>query len=163
MRKTLLICLAMFVIGFVAMFCLTGCAPSHPTSAATPTSGFSPQPLAAVATSLNHLIIWSVVAVGVGVALFFLLPAAHATSLSIAAVAAGIEVSALVTRESLWLVPWLCWALAALAVSFFCYEVWVNRVALEAAANNAAAMGRKLASETESSAVNLITEVEKKL
>ena len=120
-----------FLVVF-AIFHLVGCASVHPTTGASTGSLVAqhPAPLAAVATSLNHLIILSVIVVGIGVSLFFLLPAAHATSISLMTVAAGIEVSALVTRETLWLVPWFCWGLGVVALLYFAYEVYANRAAL---------------------------------
>ena len=135
--KTFLLYLACFILGAAIGYTVMGCAGLPPAQAAHPTTlpTVAAPPLAAVAVSLNHLIVLSVIAVGIGVALFFILPAAHATSLSIVEVAGGIELSALITRQSLHYVPYLVYGLAGLAVLFFLYELYINRSSVEAAAS----------------------------
>lgn len=111
-------------------YCAMGCTGvAHPTNPAAPSMVSSvtttPVALKNVATGLDWLILLSIVGVGVGVGLYFLLPA-HNLSFAIAAIAGGIEGSALIARVSLWFIPWLAGGLLLVAVSFFAYEVYAN-------------------------------------
>lgn len=134
--KTLRWALWPIVILVAAIACefLPGCAVAHtppPSPAAHKPMTATPPELANVARGLDVVIVLSIVSVGIGIGLFFALPEAHNISIPIAAVAGGIEASALVARVSLWFVPWLATALAALAAGALIYEVWRNRAAIE--------------------------------
>lgn len=130
------ICLVVSALAFLILTWLVGCqSATHPTGpAAGQPSAVTATPVALekVATGLNWLILLAVVALGVGIGLYFILPV-HNLSFAIAAVAGGIEVSALVARVSLWFVPWLAGGLALVAFGIFCYEVYAHRKTIEAA------------------------------
>lgn len=136
--KTLLISIlfaVVFVLSMVALSAIGGCAAAHPTAgpAIHPAITSTPTSLTGVSKGLDWIIILAVVGVGVGVGLFFFMPAAHNLSIPILGVAGGIEVAALVTRVSLWFVPWVAGVLGLLALGVFTYEVWRNRARIEAA------------------------------
>lgn len=143
-----------------------GCAASHPTVTpasltAPPLTTTTPVQLQVVAASLNAIIVISIVALGVAIGLFFVLPT-HNLSFAIAAIAGGVEASALVARVSLWFVPWLALLLALAAVGVFIYEVWKNRAAIEAAIDFPAveADAKAVATKVESVVSTTATKVE---
>jgi hypothetical protein len=79
-----------------------------------------------VASALDVFILLSVVAVGIGIGLFFWLPTSHNLSLALIFLGGGVEASSFATRVSLWLVPWLVIGLAVLAATAFVYELYAN-------------------------------------
>ena len=116
---------------FVAGLALTGCA-AHPVVPLHPAPEFvkpgqTPASLTAVAKGLDGFILLSVIAVGVGIALFFLLPATHNVSVSLVAIGGGIEISSLVTRASLWLVPYAVIGLVVSAFVALVYELYTHK------------------------------------
>lgn len=124
----LLLCAMMIAIG-------SGCAaakpqPVKPTPALTH-PGQTPPELKHVATGLDWIIVISVIAVGVGIGLYFFAPVAHSLAFAVAGTAASIEGAALVTRVSLWFIPWIALGLGVLAGGVLLYEAWKNRVTLE--------------------------------
>ena len=85
-----------------------------------------------MAKSTNAIAIIAMVAAGVGLGLYFAVPAAHALSIPIFGIGAGIEITALVTRVSLWFIPWLAMGAVGLGVVVLLYEAWKNRAKVEA-------------------------------
>lgn len=116
---------------YILMICLSGCA-AHPVVPLHPAPEFvkpgqTPASLTAVAKGLDGFILLSVIAVGVGIALFFLLPATHNVSVSLVAIGGGIEISSLVTRASLWLVPYAVIGLVVSAFVALVYELYTHK------------------------------------
>lgn len=113
----------------VAMF-MSGCAcmgdggqSSHPTNA---------PPLSNVAKGLDHMILLSTLVLGLSVGLFFLLPAAHRLSLSIAVAAGGVWVTSLFLRVALPWLSWVCLIFGVCAVGVLGYELVTKRRVIEA-------------------------------
>lgn len=115
----------------------SGCAAAHPAPPPKPTPvlthpGQTPPELKHVATGLDWLIVISVIGIGVGAGLYFFAPVAHSLAFAVAGTAASIEGAALVTRVSLWFIPWIALGLGVLAGTVLVYEVWKNRKKLAA-------------------------------
>ena len=125
-----------FIIGVLGVFMFTGCA-SHvvpPPIHEFVGPGTVPTSLTGVAKALDLFIVLSVLAVGLGIGLFFWLPTNHNLSLAFVFIGGGVEVSSLATRVSLWAVPWIVAGFAVLAVIAGIYEIIANRATVEAAA-----------------------------
>lgn len=133
--KTLYFAIAVLAAVILISVIASGCAAPHPTPTAAQSVvtavTATPVALQATAKTLDWFIALAVIGVGVGVGLYFLLPT-HNLSFAIAAISGGIEGSALLTRVTLWLVPWVAGALLLSAVGFFAYEVYVNRTKIQA-------------------------------
>lgn len=112
----------------------SGCAAAKPQPVkpqpALTHPGQTPPELKHVATGLDWLIVISVIGIGVGVGLYFFAPVAHSLAFAVAGTAASIEGAALVTRVSLWFIPWIALGLGVLAGVVLIYEVYKNRVKL---------------------------------
>lgn len=145
-----IIVLSLAIVGF-------GCAPTHkPTPAPAVHSaishpGTTPPELKSVAKGLDWIIVLAILAAGVGVGLYFVVPAAHSLSLPIAGVALAIEGISLVTRVSLWFVPWLAAGLALAALVFFAIEIYRNRDLIETAVEG-------VVTESKSAITSVVTE-----
>ncbi len=130
---------------FAALFLILagGCAA---TATAPVGHHATPSTLIGVAHSLDVIIVLAVIAVGIGAASFFFAPEDHAISLPLTITAAGVEASALVTRTTLWFIPYLAIALAVAAVGFFVYETYKKNLLgkIEQGAANADAAIKKL-------------------
>lgn len=116
---------------FIGLTLIGGCAPVHPPAPAPkphvlPSPHQDPPELKPVGISLNYIIVLSTVVLGAGIGLFFVLPAAHNISLTIAGVAGGIQIVSLVTRVSLWFIPYVVLILVIGAAAFFLYELIRN-------------------------------------
>jgi hypothetical protein len=131
---------AKFFIGvcLVALAVVTfqGCAHQVALSHASPHAPLDPtQPggsLHGVAVSLDWLIGGAILIVGAGVALYFILPAAHSLSIAIGASGLAVEGLAIFTRVVLPYALWIAIALGVIAIGVFAYEVYTNRAVLEA-------------------------------
>lgn len=129
-------------LGFVGLTLIGGCAPHPAASVAVkpppllPKPGQTPAELKHVAVGLDWIIVLAVIGLGVGIGLFFILPD-HRLSFAIATIAAGIESTALVTRVSLWFVPWVAVGLAVLSGGILIYELYKNRAKIAAELNGA--------------------------
>jgi hypothetical protein len=153
---------------FAAAITLTGCA-AHP--AVPPAThefvgpGHTPTSLTAVAKGLDGFILLSVIAVGVGIGLFFWLPTAHNASLALVFIGGGVEASSLATRVSLWLVPYVVITFIAAALAALIYEIVHNRATLEAdvsaAKSDFETEVEKAAAAVKSGATTVTTEVKK--
>jgi hypothetical protein len=126
------------VLGFVGLTLIGGCQPVHQASTKPPAvnpvfphPGQTPPELKATAKATDVIIIVALLAVGIAVGLFFAVPATHNLSLPIGGAAAGVEAVALITRVSLWFIPWVALGLAVLGLGFFAYEVYRNRKAIQ--------------------------------
>lgn len=102
---------------------LTGCSTvprkeGDSSKKAVPTLQQSLQP------SLDKLILVGVIGVGVGFGLFFVVPAAHQLSITIAGVAGGLEGSALLLRVGLTPIVWVVYILIGLGAIALGYEVF---------------------------------------
>ena len=120
---------------FIGLTLIGGCAPVHPLAPAPkphvlPSPHQDPPELKPVGISLNYIIVLATVVAGAGVGLYFVMPAAHNLSLTIAGVAGGIQIVSLVTRVSLWFIPYVVLILGIGAVAFFVYEVIRNHKAV---------------------------------
>jgi hypothetical protein len=111
--------------------------------------GHTPTSLLHIASALDVFVILSVIAVGIGIGLFFWLPTSHNLSLALIFLGGGVEASALVTRVSLWLVPWLAVSLAVLAVVAFIYEVYTNKTTIETDAESLLSKVKQTATSVE--------------
>lgn len=122
------------VAAIIAVAC-TGCATTHPTTQPVHefvAPGHTPASLVPVSHTLDWFIALSVLAVGAGIGLFFWLPAAHNISFGLMFIGGGIEASALVTRASLWAVPWVALAFVVAGLAFLAYEIVRNFPKIEA-------------------------------
>jgi hypothetical protein len=158
--------LAVVVLGFF-LGGAVGCAATHPAATPAirqvfPAPGETPHALKAVATGLNWFILLSVVVAGVSIGLFFALPADHNISIPVAASALGVEAVSLVTRVSLWVVPYLAFILGVVALVALIYEIVRNTSVVtdvETVAENAAKTGEGFAGTIESKLGSVGTEV----
>lgn len=133
MTKSDLVLYMLLILAAIAL-ALCGCTTTHPTTLPTHEfvkPGATPASLVPVSHTLDWFIALSVLAVGVGIGLFFWLPAAHNVSFGLMFIGGGIEVSALVTRASLWAVPYVSMAFVLAGVVFLVYEIVRNYATLE--------------------------------
>lgn len=136
MKGVLLAVLFAVLIGLG--FAAWGCTPVNQSKATTPAvnpvfpkPGQTPPELKTTAKATDVIIVVALVAAGIAVGLFFAVPATHNLSLPIGGAAAGVEGVALITRVSLWFIPWVAFGLAILGIGFFAYEVYRNRNAIQ--------------------------------
>jgi hypothetical protein len=128
------------LLGVLGCFLFAGCAahvapiPPPPPIHEFVGPGTVPTSLTGVAKALDLFILLSVLAVGLGIGLFFWLPTNHNLSLAFVFIGGGVEASSLATRVSLWAVPWIVVGFAVLAVLAAIYELIANRATVEAAA-----------------------------
>ena len=128
---SILLLLALVITPLLA----SGCASQQVKPAAKPVPILphphqDPPELKSVGVSLNFIIVLATVAVGAGLGLYFFLPVAHNLSLPIVGVAAGIQITCLITRVSLWFIPYVVLILGIGAVGFFVYELIRNHKAI---------------------------------
>lgn len=90
-----------------------------------------------MAKSVNVIIVLAMVVAGVGLGLYFVVPAAHSLSLPIAGMGVGVEVVSLITRVSLWFIPWLSLGLIVAGGVFLLYEAYRNRARFESVMGSA--------------------------
>lgn len=102
-----------------------GCA-AVPVAATTHKLTSTPETLKTFAGFLDFILPVAMLALAIAVALYFLLPAGHTLSLTLAGVAGGVEALALLLKVSLWLVPWFAGVLAAGALAALGYEVYIK-------------------------------------
>lgn len=134
--KAFVVSVLLAVIGAIC-FAAWGCQPVH--QATTPPTkptlftppGQTPPALKNTAKATDTIIVLALIVAGVSVGLFFAVPATHNLSLPIGAAAAGVEGVALITRVSLWFIPWVALGLAILGMIVFAYEVYRNRAAIQ--------------------------------
>lgn len=140
-------------LGFVGLTLIGGCAPRPAASVAVkpppllPKPGQTPAELKHVAVGLDWIIVLAVIALGTGIGLFFILPD-HRLSFAIATIAAGIESTALVTRVSLWFVPWVALGLAVLSLVILAWKIYKKRFEIRATVSDVKAFVPEVFSST---------------
>lgn len=129
---------AIYIVLIMSMLLISimaGCAPIHPpvpvTTVTHTTVTSTPASLAVVGHGLDYLILAAVIATGIGVGLFFALPASHNISIPIGAVAVSVGVASILLKVSLFAIPWIAAGLGVVALVVCAYEVYRNRAALE--------------------------------
>lgn len=120
----------LYVVILLAIgFCLiSGCA-VNPTSTGHPsTTGLShvPASLTHVSTSLGILAVVGVIALAVGVGLYFTVPETHKLSIILAGIGGSLVGISLLLKVSLWLIPWIAYSFLGLAVIALGYEFYIK-------------------------------------
>lgn len=128
-----LLLIATWAMMFWVLTGVYGCAANHAvapqatTRPVLPHPGQTPTELVKVASGLDHLIILGVLAVGVGIGLYFFVPEAHSLSVPLVGVAGSVQGAALILRVSLWFIPWIAAGLVVAGIGALIYELHVQR------------------------------------
>ena len=141
---------AMLALLAVGVLFIAGCAavPHLPTVPGSPAA--TSHHLTDTPVSLKHFSItleWAMglglVAVAIGVALYFLVPETHRLSFALAGGGGGLLIVAMVLKPILWLVPWVGYSLLGLAFATLCYELWRNCARFDAVGSSPATLPGK--------------------